>query len=151
MTSVPDTFARQSTGRLILSGLFAACTALFMAGILQAPLQAQDGMAAPAAEAPAAEAPAAPAADGAAAPAAGAAPATDAPAGSRSFLAYTARRLRPVLGPRVPAHVIHSRGPHHDERPPGPPRNALASRLRRRIRSQAQRQGFPGGLRIRQS
>jgi biopolymer transport protein ExbB len=99
MTSVPDTFARQSTGRLILSGLFAACTALFMAGLLQAPLQAQDGMAAPAADAPAAEAPAAPAADGAAAPAAGAAPAATAPAGSRSFLAYTARACGPFWGP----------------------------------------------------
>jgi len=96
MTSVPDTFARQSTGRLILSGLFAACTALFMAGLLQTPLQAQDEMAAPAAAAPAA----APAAD-APAPAEGAAPAAApaAPAQSRSFLAYTARACGPFWGP----------------------------------------------------
>jgi len=65
-----------------------------MTGLLQSPLQAQDDMAAPAAEAPAA-----PAAEGAAAPAAGGQAAADAPAQSRSFLAYTARACGPFWGP----------------------------------------------------
>lgn len=97
MTSVSESFARPSFGRLFLSAAFAAFSALFMTGLLQSPLQAQDDMAAPAA--PAAEAPAAPAAEGAAAPAAGGQPAADAPAQSRSFLAYTARACGPFWGP----------------------------------------------------